>query len=227
MLSPRLISAPAARSRHNAPLGRRSSAAPPSCDQRGLDRGVQVKAHRERRARVARSACPRRADRRHRRRGTVRARRSGRSAGDSRHGWPRSIGGRSSSARSQRTVAGARPSEPSSRISTALVSATTSTECAALERATRRQAGLGAAIAAAIDDDALAPVAHLERQRAGMGMLVEAGRRRLAGIDQHQAVPGLQPLKAGMSAPAPARGPWSPTGSAPDRRGPRPPRSSC
>src|SRR4051812_1506946 len=52
-------------------------------------------------------------------------------------------------------------------------------------------AGLRAAVAAAIDDDALAPLAQLEGQGAGMRVLVEAARRRLAGIDQNEALPRL------------------------------------
>src|SRR3954467_7086146 len=57
-------------------------------------------------------------------------------------------------------------------------------------------AGLRAAAAAAIDDDALAPLAQLEGQGAGMRVLVKAARRRLAGIDQNEALPRLQALKA-------------------------------
>ncbi len=52
-----------------------------------------------------------------------------------------------------------------------------------------------AAIAAAIDDDAVPPVAQLERQGAGMGLAVETGRRRFPGIDEHQTLPRLQALK--------------------------------
>jgi len=41
-------------------------------------------------------------------------------------------------------------------------------------------------------------MAHLERQRAGMGGLVETARRRPPGIHDHQAPGGLQPIKAGI-----------------------------
>src|SRR5690242_11973593 len=54
------------------------------------------------------------------------------------------------------------------------------------------------AIAAAIDDDALSPLAQLERQRPGMRVLVEAARRRLPRIDNDQALAGLQPLESGL-----------------------------
>src|SRR5712692_11444154 len=42
---------------------------------------------------------------------------------------------------------------------------------------------VAAAVGAAIDDQPLAPDAHLERQGAGMSAAVEPGRRRRAGID--------------------------------------------
>src|SRR5712691_7047582 len=57
---------------------------------------------------------------------------------------------------------------------------------------------LGAAISAAIDDDPLAPLAQLEGEGSGMRLAVEAARRRLAGIDDDQALPGLQALKTGL-----------------------------
>ena len=57
---------------------------------------------------------------------------------------------------------------------------------------------LRAAITAAIDDDALALAAQFEGQHAGMRVPVKAVRRRLAGIDQHQRLARLQPLKTGM-----------------------------
>src|SRR5215472_16789168 len=46
---------------------------------------------------------------------------------------------------------------------------------------------LATAMTAAIDDDPLAPLAQLERQEAGMGMIVETVRRRASGIDDDQA----------------------------------------
>src|ERR1700720_3597029 len=54
------------------------------------------------------------------------------------------------------------------------------------------------AIAAAIDDDSLASLSQFEGQDAGMRVAVETARRRLAGIDQHQALSALQALKARM-----------------------------
>ena len=57
---------------------------------------------------------------------------------------------------------------------------------------------LCAAIAAAIDDDPLAALAHLQRQRPGMGLFVVSGRRRVAGVDDDQAVAGLEALKPAM-----------------------------
>src|SRR5262249_47186244 len=61
-------------------------------------------------------------------------------------------------------------------------------------RAGARDAAPGrfrAAIAAAIDDDALALATQLEGQHAGMRLAVEAVRRRHARIDQHERLPGL------------------------------------
>src|ERR1700757_1443668 len=57
---------------------------------------------------------------------------------------------------------------------------------------------LRAAIGAAIDDDPLALMAQLERQGTGMRVVVEAARRRFAGVDQNEALEGLQPVEAGV-----------------------------
>ena len=92
------------------------------------------------------------------------------------------------------------------RISTALVSPTTSTECAALARATRAPGRLRAAIPAAIDDDPLAPLAQLERQRAGMRL---ARRSRAAAACRYRRAPGsARPAGAETRNAAPAIGAW-------------------
>src|ERR1700689_882988 len=51
---------------------------------------------------------------------------------------------------------------------------------------------------AAIDQQPLGPETHLQRQRPGMGGFVPRARRMRAAIQDHQALPGLQPLIAHM-----------------------------
>ena len=83
-----------------------------------------------------------------------------------------------------------------------------------------------AAIAAAIDDDPLASLAELERQRARHA---PPRRNRAAAACRYRPARGsARPAAAGSrnAAPASAPGRASPTGSAQDRRRPRPPRSS-
>src|SRR6516225_4048271 len=61
-----------------------------------------------------------------------------------------------------------------------------------------RPARFWSAIGAAIDDDALALVAHLKRQCAGMGGLIETARWWSPGIDDREASAGLQTIETGI-----------------------------
>src|SRR2546423_15439386 len=58
--------------------------------------------------------------------------------------------------------------------------------------------GLRAAIGAAIYDDPLALMAQLERQWTCMRVVVETARRRFAGVDQNEALEGLQPVESSI-----------------------------
>ncbi len=74
----------------------------------------------------------------------------------------------------------------------------TSVECAAVARQASRQSCGPASIGAAIDDQAVAPDRHLQRQRAGMGEAVDAGRRRRAAIDDQHGAAGLHALEPAL-----------------------------
>ena len=67
------------------------------------------------------------------------------------------------------------------------------------QRLGQRAAGAGMRRAAAIDDQALAPDGQLERQRAGMGADIVAGRRRGADIHQDKGPPGDHPLEPAIA----------------------------
>ena len=110
--------------------------------------------------------------------------------------------------------------DPSSRISVEFVSATTSTECAALACAAVAPITLWAAIGPAIDDNALPVMAHLKGERARMGMAVETRRWAATGIDDDQAFTGLQPLESPNREHGDAGGRSFPIGSVPDRSEP-------
>ena len=197
MLSPRLISAPAARSRHAAPPGSRSIAPPASVDQRRLDGRVQMKAHRKgdpgpagQLVLAAQIVAVRR---------QVQLARVGHAeaAADSRHGCRDPLVA-ASSARSQRHVAGPAAERA---VGQDLGRVGIADDQHRMRRAGARHTApgrFGAAIPAAIDDDPVAPLAQLEGQRAGM----RRARRSRAAVAfrcrPQRALPGGEPLKSGV-----------------------------
>ena len=87
------------------------------------------------------------------------------------------------------------------------MSAITSVECAAVARGRVAPSPAAGRERAAVDDHPVAADRQFHRQRAGMGIAVDARRRRRAAIDDQHAAAGLQPLKAAVAQrrwPAPA-----------------------